>query len=81
MATAFEFRQGIYWLRRRFGGGGTGSPVTPCDLLLLNGDTFAFLDGNDFALLGCLPASDAFLLLNGDDFALLNGDTFALLSG
>ena len=55
--------------------------MTPCDLLLLNGDTFAFLDGNDFALLGCLPASDAFLLLNGDDFALLNGDTFTLLSG
>ena len=55
-------------------------PPTECNLLLLNGDTFAFLDGDDFALLGCMPAMDAFLLLNGDDFALLNGDTFDLLS-
>lgn len=80
MATAYDFRQGIYWLRRRFGCGGAAMPPTECNLLLLNGETFAFLDGDDFALLGCMPVMDAFLLLNGDDFALLNGDTFDLLS-
>lgn len=84
MATAYDFRQGIYWLRRRFGGGGVGTPVVDCFLLLLSGaaDNLLFLDGDNWRLLGCgIPSN--FLLLSGptDEFLLLNGNSLGLLSG
>lgn len=79
MATAYEFRKGIYWHRRLPGGGSGGTPPTDCNLLFLNGNTAQFLDGDDWRLLGCNGAANNLLLLNGNDLELLDGDTLELL--
>ncbi len=63
------------------GGKTQSNPPATCNLLLLDGDTFGLLDGEDLALLGCdmPPAACDLLLLDGDTFGLLDGDNFELL--
>jgi len=79
MATAYEFRKGIYWHKRLPGGGSGATPPTDCNLLFLNDNTAQFLDDDAWQLLGCNVAANNLLLLNDDDFQLLNNDMLELL--
>ena len=79
MATAYEFRKGIYWHRRLPGGGGTGTPATECFLLLESGDYLLLESGDKLELEGCAtPTANLLLLESGDALLLESGDGLAL---